>query len=75
MWKKYTKFATKCPLSEISELRATFVAPIDDATRSTIMGRTTHTTKELDAKRPIMGQITHTTKELDAKGQQSWDDG
>ena len=28
MWKKYTKFATKCPLSEISELRATFVAPI-----------------------------------------------
>ena len=28
MWKKYTKFATKCPLLEISELRATFVAPI-----------------------------------------------
>ena len=27
MWKKYTKFATKCPLSEISELCATFVAP------------------------------------------------
>ena len=28
MWKKYTKFATKCPLLEISELHATFVAPI-----------------------------------------------
>ena len=50
------------------DVMAVFTLYLLDATRPTIMHRTTPATKELHAKRPtIMGWITHTTKELDAK--------